>query len=80
MPTSEVHRFRSTLFYGQKNGLVSVPVTFEPELNFGQGTRLPWPDDLAVVDRLPNAGEFIAIKELFERPQIDAIRVVVNPD
>jgi hypothetical protein len=32
-----------------------------------------------VVDNLPNRDEFIAIKALAERPQIDAVRVVVSP-
>jgi len=70
----------SSVFFGQKNALVSVAVTFEPEFARGQATTFPWSDDLTVVDSLPSGDEFIAIKALAERPQIDAVRVVVNPD
>ncbi len=68
------------LYYGRKQRLYSVPVTFEPELVLGPANALPLPDDLGVVDSLPNGSEFIAIKELVERPRIDAVRVVVNPE
>jgi len=69
----------STVFFGHKNELVAIPVIVEPELALGAPTTLPWPDDLTVVDNLPNRDEFIAIKALAERPQIDAVRVVVSP-
>jgi len=45
-----------------------------------KGGTHPWPDDLTVVDSLPNGDEFIAIEALAEWPKIDAVRVVVNPD
>ena len=70
----------SFVYFGQKSNLVSAPVAFEPGLTLGQATTFPWPDDLTVVDSLPNGDEFIAIKALAERPRIDAVRVVVNPD
>ncbi len=69
----------STVYFGHKNGLVAVPVIVEPELALGSATTFPWPDDLTMVDSLPNGDEFIAIKALAERPKIDAVRVVVSP-
>ena len=45
-----------------------------------KGGTHPWPDDLTVVDSLPNGDEFIAIEALAEWLKIDAVRVVVNPD
>ncbi len=68
------------LYFGRKMRLYSVPVTFGDGIAFGPATPLPWPDDLGVVDSLPDGRRFIAIKELVERPRIDAVRVVVNPD
>ncbi len=68
------------LYYGRKKRFYSVPVTFEPALVLGPAHALPLPDDLGVVDSLPNGSEFIAIKDLVERPRIDSVRVVVNPD
>jgi len=69
----------STVYFGHKNGLMAIPVMVEPELALGSATIFPWPDDLAVVDSMPSEDRFIAIKALAERPQIDAVRVVVSP-
>jgi len=69
----------STVYFSRKDGVVAVSVNVEPELALGQATTLPWLDDLSVVDSLPNGDEFVAIKALAERPEIDAVRVVVAP-
>jgi serine/threonine-protein kinase len=68
------------LYFGRKDGLDLVPVISEPELSLGQRSTFAWPDALGAVDSLPNGREFVVIKQLDERPQIDAVRVVVKPD
>ncbi|MEE4271494.1 MAG: winged helix-turn-helix domain-containing protein [Thermoanaerobaculales bacterium] len=68
------------LYFGHKGRLASVSVALDPELEVGPTTDFVWPGNLTVVDALPNGREFIAIRELYQRPRIDAVRVVVNQD
>jgi serine/threonine-protein kinase len=68
------------VYFGNKDGLAAVTVSFEPGLALGPVVDFPWNAGIAKADRLLAGDEFIAIRELADRPKIDAVRVVVNPD
>jgi len=69
----------NVVYFGLKDGLTAVAVTFEPELTLGPEVDLPWNAGITQADGLPHGDAFIAIRELAERPRVDAVRVVVNP-